>query len=401
MASVQAPTKQLERSGHTAFVDGNNTLYVWGGFQAVDGEEVMLPSDEIWLCDLDNGVWQRRKMGGEPPPRLVGCCGSYVNGSLYVFAGCDGQTYSSQMFSVDLTQHCYLWKKVPAAKETAPSPRDKHSCWVHGNRLVYFGGYGCKTLQEARNVPSTNFIVEEMTWITIGDVLFRCWGWHNEVIVYDTLKSTWSVPETKGTPPLPRGCHASATVGNKGYVCGGVERAELDMYCLDLDTWNWTQIEALSSQVPPCRSTHTMTPTGDHTLFVFGGLAVDGETLNDGWQFDTLLREWREIAHPHRDKPRVWHTACLGNDKDVVVFGGSSNLRITMDSITMLMCPSQSHSGDVLIIQTQPYPLYRLCEDFIGSNSEVFSQHLDRLPAKLRAKIDKRISFFSKTFSPT
>ncbi|XP_057682091.1 kelch domain-containing protein 1-like [Corythoichthys intestinalis] len=401
MAGVQASTKRLERSGHTAFIDGNNTLYVWGGFQAVGSEDVMLPSDEIWLCDLDNGVWQRREMVGEPPPLLIGFCGSYVNGSLYVFAGYDGQTYSNQMFSVDLTQHCYLWKKVPSAKETTPSPRNKHSCWVHGNRLVYFGGYGCKTLREARNMQSTNFIIEEMTWITIGDVLFRCWGWHNEVDVYDTLTSTWSVPETKGTPPLPRGCHASAMVGNKGYVCGGVERAELDMYCLDLDTWNWTQIEALSSQIPPCRSMHTMTLTEDHTLFVFGGLAVDGETLNDCWQFDTLLREWRKITHPHRDKPRVCHTACLGNDKDVVIFGGSSKLSIAMDSITVLRCPSQTHSGDVLIIQTQPYPLYRLCEDFLGSNFEVFSQHLDRLPAKLRAKIDKRISFFSKTLSPT
>ncbi|XP_061120771.1 kelch domain-containing protein 1-like [Syngnathus typhle] len=396
MAGVPASTRRLERSTHTAFIHGNNTLYVWGGFQASGSEDVMLPSDEIWLCDLDSGTWQRREMGGETPPPLMGFCGSYINGSLYIFAGYDGQTYSNQMFSVDLTQQCYSWKKVMEAKGTTPSPRNKHSCWVHGDRLVYFGGYGCKTLREARNMESTNFIIEEMTWLTIGDVSFRCWGWHNEVDVFDTLTSTWSVPESKGVPPLPRGCHAGAVLGNKGYVCGGVETPELDMYCLDLDVWNWTQIVALSSRMPPGRSMHTMTPIADDTLFVFGGLAVDGETLNDAWQFDTLTRKWREITHPHGDKPRVCHSACLGSDNDVIIFGGSSNLSITMDSITVLTCPSQTHSGDVLMIQTQPYSLFRLCEDFLGRNSEVFSQHLCRLPAKLRDKIVKRISFFSK-----
>ncbi|XP_077406107.1 kelch domain-containing protein 1-like [Vanacampus margaritifer] len=401
MAGVPASTRQLERSAHIAFIHDNNTLCVWGGFQASVGEDVILPSDEIWLCDLDSGTWQRREMGGETPPLLLGFCGSYVNGSFYVFAGYNGLTYSNQMFSVDLKQQCYLWKKVMAAKGTTPSPRNKHSCWVHGDRLVYFGGYGCKTLREARNVESTNFIIEDMTWLTIGDVLFRCWGWHNEVNVFDTFTSTWSVPETKGKPPVPRGCHASAVVGNKGYVCGGVESAELDMYCLDLDEWNWTQIEALSSRVPSGRSMHTMTIIADHTLFVFGGLSVDGKTLNDAWQFDMLAREWREITHPHTNKPRVCHTACLGSDNDVVIFGGSSNLSVTMDSITVLTCPSQTHSGDVLLIQTQPYPLFRLCEDFLGRNSQLFSQHLDRLPAKLKARIDKRITFFSKLLAPT
>lgn len=33
---------------------------------------------------------------------------------------------------------------------------------------------------------------------------------------------------------------------------------------------------------------------------------------------------------------RVCHTACLGNDDDVVVFGGSSNMRILMDSVRKL-----------------------------------------------------------------
>lgn len=89
----------------------------------------MLPSDEIWLCDLDSGTWyvgknavcvsvtltlrmfvssfyvivtnwfwcdrEWRRIAGEAPP--VGFCGSYVNGKLYVFAGSDPVGYASEV----------------------------------------------------------------------------------------------------------------------------------------------------------------------------------------------------------------------------------------------------------------------------------------------------------------
>ncbi|XP_026207443.1 kelch domain-containing protein 1-like [Anabas testudineus] len=393
-AERDAALSRLERSSHTAFTD-NNLLYVWGGYQVVAGEDVMLPGDEIWLCDLDSGTWEHRKITGDIPPDLSGFCGSHANGKLYIFGGCDPTGYTNQMFSLDLTEQCYLWKKVTDTKGTTPSPRNKHSCWVHRDRLIYFGGYGCKTIGEVRNTPPSSFVVEEMSWMTIGDTLFRCWGWNNEVIVFDTHTATWSMPETRGPGPAPRGCHASALLGKKGYISGGVETAELDMFCLDLETWTWTQFDIRSSCAPLGRSMHTMTPISDHTLFIFGGLGVDGNTLNDAWQFNTQNRGWNKLTHPHNDKPRVCHTACLGNDNDVVVFGGSSNLCILMDSVAVLRAPSQNHCRDVIIFQTQPYSLFRLCEDFIGKNPELFGKQINWLPSKLSNKVKKRVTFFS------
>lgn len=38
------------------------------------------------------------------------------------------------------------------------------------DRLIYFGGYGCKTMGEMQNTPATNFIVEELSWV-IGSPL--------------------------------------------------------------------------------------------------------------------------------------------------------------------------------------------------------------------------------------
>lgn len=32
---------------------------------------------------------------------------------------------------------------------------------------------------------------------TIGNTLFRFWGWNNEVNVFDSHSATWSLPETQ------------------------------------------------------------------------------------------------------------------------------------------------------------------------------------------------------------
>ncbi|XP_056914474.1 kelch domain-containing protein 1-like isoform X2 [Takifugu flavidus] len=388
-----ALVRHLRRSSHWAFTD-NRTLYVWGGHQEVAGETVALPSDEIWLYDLDGGTWERREITGERPPDLSGPCGSYSNGTFYVFAGCDNRQYTNEMFSCVLTEQNYTWKRATDTKGTTPSPRINHSCWVHRDRLIYFGGYGPKTLSQ--NTSSASFTVEEMTWSSIGNALFLCWGWNNEVDVFDVNAATWTKPETLGQPPRPRSHHAGAVLGNRGYICGGVvsDAAQLDMFCLDLETWAWTQLDLPHCSAPPGRSMFTITPTSDHALFIYGGVGADGNTLNDAWQFHTQKRDWTKMAHPHRDKPRGCHTACLGRDNDVVVFGGSSNT-CTPDSRAVLKNPGQHHCGDLFCFQTQPYSLHRLCEDLIGRNLKMFEKHLIQLPSQLRGGIETRAAFFS------
>lgn len=41
-----------------------------------------------------------------------------------------------QVYTLDVTEPCYSWKKVTDTKGTTPSPRNKHSCWVHRDRSV-------------------------------------------------------------------------------------------------------------------------------------------------------------------------------------------------------------------------------------------------------------------------
>ncbi|XP_028332886.1 kelch domain-containing protein 1-like [Gouania willdenowi] len=393
----EAPPSPQERSNHRAFIH-NNTMYVWGGNRTAHGEDVVLPSDEMWSCDLDSGKWELIKTIGDIPPEFALCSSANIESTFFIFGGWLDSGYTNQVYNIDTSEQPCTWRKVTNTKGMTPSPRNKHSCWVYKDRLIFFGGYGCKTIREVQNSP--NFLVDEMSWATIGNMLFQCFGWNNEVVVFDVQTSTWSVPQTTGLPPAARGCHASAQNGSKAYISGGVETTELDLFCLDLDTWTWTQFDSYCSPLGRCM--HTMTSISDHKLFVYGGLGVDGSTLNDAWTFDTTKSEWTKLKHQHVDKARVSHSACLGSDGDVVVFGGCSKLLILMDTVSILRAPTQDHCSDVLIFQTQPYSLSRLCEDSIGGNSHMFGDQLLSLPSKLQSRVRKRIHFFSSiTFPPT
>ncbi|XP_062859473.1 kelch domain-containing protein 1-like [Trichomycterus rosablanca] len=389
-------TEAPARSDHVALLL-ENVLYVWGGLQYVNGEEKMLPSAEIWLYDMESGIWARREMGGEVPPSLFQTCGSYCTGKLYIFAGQDENGHTNQMYCVDLLDGRYTWKELTHVLGTPPSPRDRHSCWVYKDRLIYFGGYGYKT---TRDVNTKSFTVNETSWSTNGNAFLRYYGWNNEVHMFTPDSVTWSEPQTQGPAPKPRASHASANMGNKGYICGGLETQTIDIYCLDLVTWAWTQIELLAVSIPKGRSLHTLTPTSHHRLLLFGGLSTSGQVLSDAWEFDTVTEEWKEKRHSNRDKPRLWHSAVQGKDNDVVVFGGSQEYVLVMDSVTVLRSPTESHCRDVLVFQTQPYSLSRLCEDCIGKHGSALWEQVSSLPARVQETLLKRIRYFRTCKEP-
>lgn len=91
---------------------------------------------------------------------------------------------------------------------------------------------------------------------TVGNGLYRCWGWNNHVSVFDTGTAAWSAPQvqvsktgihfcllfyfpflprhtagrsdasvltppSQGAAPSPRCYQASALLVNTGFVCGG------------------------------------------------------------------------------------------------------------------------------------------------------------------------------------
>ncbi|XP_070775924.1 kelch domain-containing protein 1-like [Enoplosus armatus] len=371
-----------ERSGHTAVVE-ENLLYVWGGFRSVAGEDVYLPSDEIWVYDIERGVWKPFNMTGEVPPYLSGTCCCSLNGHMYIFGGCGDNGQTSEIYCVNLTDGKYTWRKIMHEIGSAPSPRDKLSCWVNNGRIIYFGGYGEKPLTDVDS-RNKSFIIDEASWFE--DVF---WGWNNEVHIFDPMQASWSEPQTHGRAPAPRAAHASATIRCRGYICGGnvMGTRMSDIHCLDLESWTWSEISPAST-APVGRSWHTLTAVSDSTLFLFGGLSVDCKPLSDRWLFDVETRKWREVERPFNIKPRLWHTACLGKDSDVIVFGGSC------DYILSILT---NHCSDALISQLQPYPLFRICENYIAKNVrnyEVLRNQLPLLPPTLLTAVQRRMCFY-------
>ncbi|XP_041810099.1 kelch domain-containing protein 1-like [Chelmon rostratus] len=371
-----------ERSGHTAALE-ENLLYVWGGYRSVAGANVSLPNDEIWVYDLEQGVWKLFNMTGEVPPKMSGSCGCSLNRHMYIFGGCDNMGQTDEMYCVSLTDGKNTWRKIKNAIGSAPSPREKLSCWVHKGRIIYFGGYGEKPPEEFSS-SNENFILDDASWVEV-----IIWGWNNELHIFDPMHATWSEPQIHGRPPGPRAAHASAMLGCRGYICGGIvkETRMSDIHCLDLESWTWSQIIPVST-TPESRSWHTLTAVSDSSLFLFGGLSVDRKPMSDGWLFDAETKKWREVEHPFKDKPRLWHTACVGKDSDVIVFGGSCDY--ILDNLT-------GHCNDVLISQMQPYPLFRICEDYIAKNvknHEVLMNQLPLLPSRLLAPIQRKMSFY-------
>ncbi|XP_036772985.1 kelch domain-containing protein 1 isoform X3 [Manis pentadactyla] len=317
-----------ERSGHCAVVDGN-FLYVWGGYVSIEDNEVYLPNDEIWTYDIDSGLWTVHLMEGELPTSMSGSCGACISGKLYVFGGYDDKGYSNRLYFVNLRTRdgTYVWEKITNFEGQPPTPRDKLSCWVYKDRLIYFGGYGYRKHNELQDC----FDVHDASW---EEEIF--WGWHNDVHVFDTKTHSWFQPEIKGgIPPQPRAAHTCAVLGNKGYIFGGrvLQTRMNDLHYLNLDTWTWSGRIPINGENPKHRSWHTLTPVADDKLFLFGGLSADNIPLSDGWIHNVVTNCWKKLTHLPKTRPRLWHTACLGKENEIMVFGGSKDDILSLDTV--------------------------------------------------------------------
>ncbi|XP_044292377.1 kelch domain-containing protein 1 isoform X2 [Varanus komodoensis] len=304
-----------ERSGHCAVVDGN-CLYVWGGYVSIEENEVYLPNDELWIYEIDSGLWSMHLMEGELPPSMSGSCGACLRGKLYLFGGCDDKGYSN------------------------------------GEGQVF-------------------------------------WGWHNDVHVFDTTLQAWYQPTIKqGVPPQPRAAHACAVLGNKGFVFGGrvLQTRMNDLHSLNLDTWVWSGQICTNGEKPRDRSWHTLTSLADGKLFLYGGLSSDNVPLSDGWMYGVATNEWKQLAYLPQSRPRLWHTACLGKEGEVMVFGGSKDDLHFLDT---------GHCSDLLIFQTQPYSLFRLSLDCIAKNTVLLESQISWLPSRLLEEAADKITFWA------
>ncbi|XP_029454235.1 kelch domain-containing protein 2 isoform X4 [Rhinatrema bivittatum] len=270
-------------------------------------------------------------------------------------------------------QHMFVWggyKNAPIrGYYDCYLPRDE--LWIYnmeaGRWLIFFGGYGY--YQEDK---IGTFEYDETSF---GNSIYPR-GWNNHVHVLDTETFTWSQPITTGKSPSPRAAHACATVGNRGYVFGGRYRdARMnDLYFLNFDTWEWNEV-ITRGICPVGRSWHSLTRVSSESLFLFGGFTTDKQPLSDAWIYCIDKNEWMQFEHNYSTKPRLWHTACLSKEGEVIVFGGCAN--------NLLAHHKAAHSNEVLVFSVQPKSLGRLCLEAVITFREMLASSLDCLPKHL------------------
>ncbi|KAL7992819.1 hypothetical protein Chor_017075 [Crotalus horridus] len=124
-----------ERSGHCAVVDGN-CLYVWGGYVSIEENEVYLPNDELWIYEIDNGLWliYFGGYGCRKQNELSDCFD--VHDAFW-----EGQIFWGWHNDVHVFDtSTQTWYQPKIKRGIAPQPRAAHSCAVIGNTGYVFGG---------------------------------------------------------------------------------------------------------------------------------------------------------------------------------------------------------------------------------------------------------------------
>eukprot|EP01105_Mastigella_eilhardi_P006098 TRINITY_DN17706_c0_g1_i1.p1 TRINITY_DN17706_c0_g1~~TRINITY_DN17706_c0_g1_i1.p1 ORF type:complete len:388 (+),score=95.98 TRINITY_DN17706_c0_g1_i1:96-1166(+) len=179
------------------------------------------------------------------------------------------------------------WTPVHAAGP-APSPREGHCAFVHGQRMFIFGGSVASALQE-----------EQVTQT-------------NELWCFDFAASSWSRVETDASlVPSPRTCACAAVVGDRAFIFGGLSMADPvcpwsdELFCLDLSTPTpmWVPCAA-SGHAPSCRDKAAcVVLPGTHLVAVFGGFgpvtALPGAT--------EATFEWHDDLHVLDTDAMAWH----------------------------------------------------------------------------------------------
>ncbi|XP_070571070.1 kelch domain-containing protein 2-like isoform X3 [Ptychodera flava] len=378
LQNTSRPCVPARRSGHVACIFGDN-LYIWGGYLDLPGSpfpiDRYLPPAELWVYNIEAESWKLEETSGSIPPGTSGCSSTVIGESLYVFGGFEKNENSNKLYCLNL--HTKVWCLLEN-KGDAPSPRDKSVCWAYKNTIYVFGGFG----PEPKITPCYGQWVWDSTSSWTPE---QGRGWNNHLFSYNIESEKWNEVKTTGDCPSARAAHAGALLGNKVFIFGGRHnQCRLnDLYCLNLDTLQWSGPILCHSDTPAGRSWHTLNKVSRKHIILYGGFDTECVPLGDCWVLDTDRMVWTQLPVP--SKPRLWHSAsttCAGGE--IITFGGCSN--------NILGTEENQHCNDVIHIFVTPKSLLRISLDVVVKYQRVLSKYLHHLPRSIIETLEKRMN---------
>ncbi len=383
-----------QRSGHAA-VFHNGTMIIYGGFGEVDENDedffsladLYAEPDEIWCFDIELSKWLCiETLGDGPMFGISGANACVFNDCMVLFAGFQQGLHSRTSTVYKLNLNTYEWQNLTEQgliEGPIPSERDKFGSWVHGNQIIYFGGFGAPLTPD--NGSNGEFCNAELVQPTTG--------WNNCVCVLDLSdpdRFKWTYPEVKGNKPLPRAAHACTKIGNRGYVFGGRWKTKRlnDMHWLDLDTFEWHTIE-YKSNAPCGRSWHSINKLSNESILLYAGLDTNGNPLSDMWVFNIRESTWKEIENVHSRlgefAPRMWHTAVNTNEEgEVIIFGGCTN--------SVLIQDVKNHCNMVTVFRANPLSLKHQCIEHVIEYWHILKDYLNLMPYSIQKTIENHLA---------
>uniref|UniRef100_A0A6M2ENN7 Acyl-CoA-binding domain-containing protein n=1 Tax=Populus davidiana TaxID=266767 RepID=A0A6M2ENN7_9ROSI len=191
-----------------------------------------------------------------------------------------------------------------------PTPRFNHAATVIGNKMIVVGGESGSGLLD--DVQVLKF--DQFTWTSISSKLYL-----------SPSSLPLKIPACRG--------HCLVSWGKKALLIGGKTDPASDrisVWAFDTETECWSLVEA-KGDIPIARNGHTVVRASS-VLILFGGEDAKRKKLNDLHMFDLKSFTWLPLhCTGTGPSPRSNHVAALYDDKNLLIFGGTSKSRTLND----------------------------------------------------------------------
>ncbi|XP_064484843.1 kelch domain-containing protein 2-like [Ornithodoros turicata] len=353
--------KPSRRTGHVA-ASYKNGILVWGGYRETMDATKYLPGDKVWFYDTFMEKWFLRQTVGNVPQGTSGAVAVVSTDQLFIFGGFRGNGNTNRLYRLNLNS--MIWELMEPLG-APPTPCDKMVGWCYKEKLYFFGGFGVHPSHGIQRQSDFHFVMDTQAW-------YNRRGWSNQFVEYDVVTNTWNWPLYKGKSPVPRAAHAAAQMGELVYVFGGRHLGTRlnDLHVFDNEAMAWSGQVETTGRKPCGRSWHSFTGVSAGHIVLYGGFSQSEEPLSDCWLYLVGPKTWVQVEREY--PPRLWHSACLSREDEVVVFGGCAGNIFGHTTVKA--------EDTIILLQFSPRSLYLICLEKVSQFGRFLQPMLRMLP---------------------